>query len=264
MTDTAADSKSVAHGDVQVRVADGIATIRFSHPKGNSLPSALLRRLASEITRLASLDDAHVILLRSSDTGPFCAGASFDELSSIRDAETGKEFFMGFARVILAMIRCPKLIVTRVHGKVVGGGVGLVAASDYVLAVDSASLRLSELAIGIGPFVVGPVIRRKIGLAGFSAMAVDTEWRSAKWAEEFGLFSQLFDSVNALDSGLEIFVRRLAKANPAATTQLKTVFWEGTEDWDRLLEERAEMSGTLVLGEHTRAAIADFSRGARG
>jgi methylglutaconyl-CoA hydratase len=265
MTDSAArDSTKLAEGDVHVRVAEGFATVRFSHPKGNSLPAVLLNRLAAEISRLGSHPEAHVILLRSSDAGPFCAGASFDELKSIRDAASGKEFFMGFARVILAMIRCPKLIVTRVHGKAVGGGVGLVAASDYVLAVDSASLRLSELAVGIGPFVVGPVIQRKIGLAAYSAMAVDADWRGAKWAHELGLYSQLFDSVNALDSGLELFVRKLARSNPRATAQLKAVFWEGTDDWDRLLEERAEMSGTLVLGEHTRDAIADFDRGARG
>jgi methylglutaconyl-CoA hydratase len=265
MNETAATgAHSSDHGDVHVRVADGFATVRFSHPKGNSLPAVLLNRLAAEITRMGSHPGANVILLRSSDSGPFCAGASFDELKSIRDAASGKEFFMGFARVILAMIRCPKLIVTRVHGKAVGGGVGLIAASDYVLAVDSGSLRLSELAVGIGPFVVGPVIQRKIGLAAYSAMAVDSDWRSAKWAHEFGLYSQLFESTNALDSGLELFVRKLARSNPRATAQLKAVFWEGTEGGDRLLEERAEMSGTLVLGEHTRDAIAEFSRGARG
>jgi methylglutaconyl-CoA hydratase len=249
-------------GDVQVTIADRVATVRFSHPKGNSLPATLLRRLIDEIQRLGGAPDAQVILLRSSDTGPFCAGASFDELKAIRDAAGGKEFFMGFARVILAMTRCPKLIVTRVHGKAVGGGVGLIAASDYVMAVENASLRLSELAIGIGPFVVGPVIRRKIGLAAFSGLAIDADWRTAKWAEEFGLYSKIFDSVNALDSGLETFARKLARSNPEATARLKSIFWEGTDDWPRLLEERAEMSGRLVLSEYTRKALADFDRGA--
>lgn len=170
---------------------------------------------------------------------------------------------MGFARVILAMMRCPKVIIARVHGKTVGGGVGLVAAADYAMAVESASIRLSELAVGIGPFVVGPAIERKIGLGGFSAMAVDADWRSARWAEEFGLYSKVYDSVNALDSGLDSFARQLARSNPQAIARLKSVFWQGTEDWERLLEARAEMSGALVTSEFTRNAIAAFDRGAR-
>ena len=250
-------------GSVDVTVAEGIATVRFTHPKGNSLPAVLLARLASEIRRVGTADDVRVIVLRSGETGPFCAGASFEELKGIRDAAGGKEFFMGFARVILAMTRCPKIIVARVHGKTVGGGVGLVAASDYTMAVETASIRLSELAIGIGPFVVGPVIERKIGLGGFGAMAIDADWRSARWAEEFGLYSKVFDSVNALDSGLESFSRKLARSNPQALAQLKAIFWQGTGDWERLLEARAEMSGSLVTSEFTRNAIAAFDQGAR-
>ena len=250
-------------GSVDVTVAEGIATVRFTHPKGNSLPAVLLARLASEIRRVGAADDVRVIVLRSGETGPFCAGASFEELKGIRDAAGGKEFFMGFARVILAMTRCPKIIVARVHGKTVGGGVGLVAASDYTMAVETASIRLSELAIGIGPFVVGPVIERKIGLGGFGAMAIDADWRSARWAEEFGLYSKVFDSVNALDSGLESFSRKLARSNPQALAHLKAIFWQGTGDWERLLEARAEMSGSLVTSEFTRNAIAAFDQGTR-
>ena len=246
-------------GTVNVTAAEGVATVRFSHPKGNSLPAALLARLADEIRKLGTRDEVHVVVLRSSDAGPFCAGASFDELKAIRDSAAGKEFFMGFARVILAMTRCPKLIIARVHGKTVGGGVGLVAASDYAMAVELASLRLSELAVGIGPFVVGPAIERKIGLGGFSAMAIDTDWRTARWAEEFGLYSRIFDSINALDSALDLFARKLARTNPEAMARMKSVFWQGTEHWERLLEERAEMSGALVTSEYTRSAIAAFS-----
>jgi len=255
--------QSGTFGSVDVTVAEGIATVRFTHPKGNSLPAVLLARLASEIRRVGAADDVRVIVLRSGETGPFCAGASFEELKGIRDAAGGKEFFMGFARVILAMTRCPKIIVARIHGKTVGGGVGLVAASDYTMAVETASIRLSELAIGIGPFVVGPVIERKIGLGGFGAMAIDADWRSARWAEEFGLYSKVFDSVNALDSGLESFSRKLARSNPQALAQLKAIFWQGTGDWERLLEARAEMSGSLVTSEFTRNAIAAFDQGTR-
>lgn len=245
-------------GSIQVFVSETVATVRFEHPKGNSLPASLLAKLAEEIKQLGGTPEVHVIVLRSGDTGPFCAGASFDELKAISNATEGKEFFMGFARVILAMTRCPKLIVARVHGKTVGGGVGLVAASDYAMAVDGASLRLSELAIGIGPFVVGPAIERKIGLGGFAAMAIDADWRSARWAEEMGLYAKVFDSVNALDSALELFARKLARSNPHAMARIKAVAWQSTEHWDRLLEQRAEMSGALVLSDFTRHAIAAF------
>ena len=262
MTDSMT-SQSGTLGSVDVIVAEGIATVRFTHPKGNSLPAALLARLATEIRRVGAADDVRVIVLRSGESGPFCAGASFEELKGIRDAASGKEFFMGFARVILAMTRCPKIIIARVHGKTVGGGVGLVAASDYTMAVETASIRLSELAVGIGPFVVGPGIERRIGLGGFGAMAIDADWRSARWAEEFGLYSKVFDSVNALDSGLDSFSRKLARSNPQALAQLKAILWQGTGDWERLLEARAEMSGSLVTSEFTRNAIAAFDQGAR-
>lgn len=245
-------------GSAKSLVAGGIATVAFSHPKGNSLPGAMLRQLAEEISAAGRREDVSVLALRSTHEGPFCAGASFDELAAIRDTSMGKEFFLGFARVILAMIRCPKPIVTRVQGKVVGGGVGLVAASDYALATEHADIRLSELALGIGPFVVGPVVQRKIGPAAFSAMALDADWRSARWAHDAGLYAQLHDSVHSLDAAFDNLVEKLAKSNPEATARIKRTLWEGTEDWDKLLDERAEMSGRLVLSDYTREAIEAF------
>ena len=246
-------------GSVSSVVADGIGDVAFGHPKSNSLPATVLRALADEITNLGTRNDVRLILLRSYGTTAFCAGASFDELTAIRDAAAGTEFFMGFARVILAMIRCPKPIVTRVHGKVVGGGVGIVAASDYALGWEKASLRLSELALGIGPFVVGPVIERKVGPGAFSQMALDADWRTAQWGAQHGLYASSFDSLAALDSGVSSVATTLAAANPDAVRRIKAMTWAGTDDWPRLLEERAAMSGTLVLSDYTRNAIAKFS-----
>jgi methylglutaconyl-CoA hydratase len=245
-------------GFVRTSAADGIGTVSFFHPKGNSLPGSLLRELAEGVDRLAFDKSVHVIVLRSEGTGPFCAGASFDEFSSIQDAEAGRQFFMGFARLILAMRRCPKFIIVRVHGKVAGGGVGIVAAADYSLAMVSAAVRLSELAVGIGPFIVGPVIERRIGSGPFAAMAVDTEWRDAHWAERHGLYSQLCDVQTELDAHLEALARTLARSNPEAMAEMKRAFWAGTEHWDELLPERAKMSGRLVLSDHTRKAIEAF------
>jgi methylglutaconyl-CoA hydratase len=245
-------------GSVNTAARDGVATIEFSHPKGNSLPGVLLQKLADDITAAGQRPDVNVVALRSARDGPFCAGASFDELVAIADEDAGKAFFLGFARVTLALIRCPRPVVTRVQGKVVGGGVGFVAASDYVVAARGASLRLSELAVGIGPFVVGPAIERKVGPGAFGAMALDADWRSADWAHGAGLYSQVHESPADLDAAFEAVVAKLAASNREATTRIKQALWEGTEHWDALLDERAAMSGRLVLSEQTRRAIASF------
>lgn len=249
---------TVGGGTVTSHVADGIGRVSFHHPKGNSLPGALLRELADTVTRVGADPGARVLLLSSGGTGPFCAGASFDELVSISNTTEGQEFFSGFSRVILAMLRVPKFVLVRVQGRAAGGAVGLIAASDLSFAVSAASAKLSELAIGIGPFVVGPVIERKIGLSAFGAMAVDADWRDAAWGERHGLYSRVFDDTAAMDAAVESELRKLAACNPDAMAQLKRIFWAGTESWDALLAERALMSGTMVLSDFTRHAIASF------
>ncbi|MBA3890049.1 MAG: enoyl-CoA hydratase/isomerase family protein [Gemmatimonadaceae bacterium] len=255
----AASSNVPDSGEVRTSTADGIATVSFYHPKGNSLPGALLRAIAGAVEAAGADATVRVIVLRSEGAGPFCAGASFDELMRIEDSATGQHFFAGFATLILAMRRCPCPIVTRVHGKVAGGGVGIVAASDYVVAVRKASLRLSELAVGIGPFVVGPVIERRTGPGAFAAMALDAQWRDAEWGERFGLYAQVHETEQELDAAVTSLSSELARANPEATRLLKQVFWQGTDEWDALLAERAAMSGRLVLSDHTRRAIAAFN-----
>ena len=261
MTHAAASPPLPPTGLVATETADGVATVRFGHPKGNSLPGAILRELATQVRRAGEDPSARVIVLRSEGQGPFCAGASFDELVAIDGPARGREFFSGFAGVILAMIRAPKFVVARVHGKTTGGGVGLVAASDYAIATTGAACKLSELAVGIGPFVVGPVIEKRIGAAAFGQMAVDADWRDAQWAHARGLYARLVDGIAELDGTLEAFARRLAGFNPEAMAEIKRITWQGTEDWDGLLAERAEISGRLVLSEFTRSAIATFKQG---
>jgi methylglutaconyl-CoA hydratase len=247
-------------GSVTAATAEGIATVSFFHPKSNSLPGALLGRLAAAIAGAGSDPAARVIILRSEGTGPFCGGASFDELRAIETNDDGLRFFSGFAAVILAMIRAPKFVLARVHGKAAGGGVGLIAAADWAIGTVASAVKLSELAVGIGPFVVGPVIEKKIGLGPFAAMSVDADWRSARWAAERGLFAELRDSTDAMDQALAQRAQWLAAANPAAMAQLKKVFWAGTEGWDQLLAARAGISGGLVLTPAARAAIAKGAR----
>lgn len=259
MTTDAPSRPSSPDGYVQTEITDGIGRIEFFHPKSNALPGAILRDLAAAVTALGADPAVRVIVLRSGGSGPFCAGASFDELTTIASPEQGLEFFSGFARVILAMIRAPKFVISRVHGKAAGGAVGLIAASDFSMAVTTASAKLSELAVGIGPFVVGPVIEKKIGLAAFGAMSVDADWRDAAWGERHGLYAKLFDGVTAMDAAVDTLATTLAASNPEAMAQLKRVFWAGTEQWDALLAERAAMSGSLVLSDFTRRAIGAFT-----
>ena len=248
----------MSEGKVSVEIKNSIGTITFFHPKKNSLPGSLLQELATTITEVGNNDDAHVIILTSEGNGPFCAGASFDELLSIKNFEQGKEFFMGFARVILAMKKAPKFIIARVQGKTVGGGIGILSTADYALALNSASIKLSELNLGIGPFVIEPAVVRKIGLGPFKAMTIDTEWRTAEWALDHGLFSETFGKIENLDTAVFSLADKLTENSPEAMKELKSVFWEGTENWDALLEKRAEISGKLVLSDFTRKYIETF------
>lgn len=250
-------------GHVSVSTAGATATITFGHPKSNSLPKVLLRKLAAEIEGIARRSDVRVIVLRSDGTGAFCAGASFDEMKSVRDADSGREFFSGFAMVIRAMIRAPQFVVTRVQGKATGGAVGLIAASDYCLAVRGASLKLSELAVGLGPFVIGLAVERRVGPGPFAAMSIDADWRDSEWAERHGLYARVLDDVAAMDAALDKLVAFLAAANPDAIRQLKQVLWAGTDDWEQQMSERAAISGTLALSDYTQDAIKRFASGGR-
>ena len=251
----------IEQGGVNVSLENNIASIEFHHPLSNSLPGRVLQKLANTITDLGNDDAVRVIILKSAGDRAFCAGASFDELISIDNLETGKKFFSGFANVINAARTCPKLIIGRVQGKAVGGGVGMASAVDYCMATKFASVKLSELAVGIGPFVVGPAVERKIGTSAMSQLAIDaTQWQTAEWAREKGLYTELFDSVDEMDKSIAKLVNTLANSNPEAMQMLKKVFWEGTEHWNELLLERAAMSGKLVLSDFTRKAINKFKK----
>ena len=246
-------------GNVSIEVADNIATITFGHPASNSMPGILLQTLAETISQANQNPLVHVIVLKSDGEKTFCAGASFDELISIQNLEEGKKFFSGFANVINACRTADKLILGRIQGKAVGGGVGIASATDYCFATDKAAVKLSELAVGIGPFVVGPAVERKIGLSAMSELAINaTEWRSAEWAQSKGLYTEVFTDITSMDNAIQILAHKLAHSNPEAMKSLKKIFWKGTEHWDTLLMERAEISGTLVLSDFTRNAIQAF------
>ncbi len=254
-------SNAIDQGGVTVSIKDAVASIEFHHPLSNSLPGKVLAQLANEITTTGQRTDVHVIILRSAGDRVFCGGASFDELMSIKDLEEGKKFFSGFANVINAMRQCPKFIIGRVQGKAVGGGVGLASAVDYCFATKFAAVKLSELAVGIGPFVVGPAVERKVGVSAMSAMAINaTAFFDAAWAKQKGLYTDVFETAEEMDQAIEELAQKLAKSNPEAMKELKQIFWEGTNHWDKLLIDRAAISGTLVLSDFTRTAIASFKK----
>ena len=246
-------------GYVRSETDHGIATIEFYHPASNSLPGHILNDLAKTINDIGIEERVKVIVLKSYGDRAFCAGASFDELVAISNEEEGKKFFSGFANVINAMRKCHKLIIGRIQGKAVGGGVGLAAAVDYAIASEEASVKLSELAVGIGPFVVGPAVERKVGTSSFSQLAIDaTGWRSAEWAKKHGLYAEVHKTVEELDQAVSDLSDRLAHSSPEAMAQLKKIFWQGTDHWDKLLSDRAAISGKLVLSDFTRNAINKF------
>lgn len=234
----------------------GITTIEFFNPRGNSLPAKMLAALANEI-HYAGNHEAKVIILQSAGEGAFCGGASFEELTQVKNSEEGTKFFMGFANVINAMRQCNKLIIARVQGKCVGGGVGLAAAADYTIAVNKADIKLSELALGIGPFVIGPAVERKIGTSAFSQLAIDaTMWRNADWGKRKGLFAEVHESIKNMDDSIYRLSNELAHTSTEAMKELKRIFWKGTEHWNELLSERAAISGQLVVKDETQKTIA--------
>ncbi len=245
-------------GYVKKVISENIGIIEFYHPKSNSLPSNLLNELNASIKEFCNNDEVKVLILKSAGEKVFCAGASFDELLALKSFEEAKEFFSGFAKVILTMKNCGKFILTRVQGKAVGGAVGLIAASDYVFASTSASVKLSEISIGIGPFVIAPAVERKIGKSAFAEMTINAEWKSASWTYEKGLFNKLFDDVKNMDIDLSAFAKRLSSYSNDATQSVKKIIWEGTENWDELLFNRAELSGKLALSETTRRILLQF------
>lgn len=243
---------------VKSHTEHGITTIEFFHPQSNSLPIKILDTLAQEI-HYAGTHDSKVVILKSSGDGAFCAGASFNELAAVQNEQQGIEFFCGFADVINAMRKCKKLIIGRIHGKCVGGGVGLAGAVDYAVALKTAEVRLSEVALGLGPFVVGAAIERKIGTSAFSQLAIDALlWRNAEWAKHKGLFAEVHESAEEMDESIYRLANTLAHFNPDAMAEMKRMFWKGTENWDYLLKERATISGRLVLSDFTKNAIKNF------
>lgn len=246
----------MSNGTVLTSIRGKIATITFFHPASNSFPTALLNRLIENIDRLSIDDNINVIVLQSEGDKAFCAGASLDELLAISNIEEGKQFFTGFANLINAMRKCQKLIIGRVQGKAVGGGVGIIAATDYCFASEKADIKLSELSIGIGPFVIEPAIKRKIGVAALSKLTLDaTDWHTAYWAKEKGLFSRVFETTRDMDEYVSILTEKLAGYNPEALMEMKKALWQGTENWDELLSERAAISGKLVLSDFTKKAL---------
>lgn len=248
-------------GSIKTQIANNIAKVTFSHPASNSFPSSLLQQLTDELQSLHKNEDVTIIVLQSEGSGVFCAGASFDELVAISNYQEGSKFFSGFANVINAMRKCSKLIIGRIHGKAVGGGVGLAAACDYTFATQKSDIKLSEIAIGIGPFVIEPAVSRKIGKTALAEITLTpTLWKSANWAKEKGLFTEIFDTVEELDNRLENYINELAQYNKEALADMKEVLWEGTENWDSLLYERAAISGRLVLSDFTKNALEKFKK----
>lgn len=250
----------IPNGVLITTIENKIATLEFGHPASNSFPSDLLNRLTNELNNLSKNPDISVIVLKSSGSGAFCAGASFDELLAVSNLDEATKFFSGFANVLNAMRRCSKIIIGRIHGKAVGGGVGIAATCDYALATNESAIKLSELAIGIGPFVIEPAVTRKIEKSATTEMTLETEWKTAAWAKQKGLFAKVFETTSELDIEVAAFANKMASYNPEALFEMKKILWEGTENWDTLLYERAEISGKLVLSDFSRKALNQFKK----
>lgn len=246
---------------VTYQVSNNIGTIEFFTPQHNSMPGAILEKLADLIEEAGNDANSKVLILQTAGEKTFCAGAFFDELLLIQNEEEGKQFFSGFAKVINAMRKCPKFIIGRIQGKAIGGGVGLAATCDYTFATTEASIKLSELAVGIGPFVVAPAIVNKIGKSATYELAIDaTNFRSAAWAKEKGLYTEIFKSIEEMDIAIQKLAFTLAVSSEKAMGEIKKAFWQGTEDWDTTLYDRAAISGKLIVTEEAKSYLMAFKK----
>lgn len=248
------------NGSILTTIENKIVTLEFGHSASNSFPIDLLNRLTYELNSVSQNTTVSIIILKSSDVGAFCAGASFDELLAVSNQEEATKFFSGFANLLNAMRNCSKIIIGRIHGKAVGGGVGIIAACDYALGTTQSDVKLSELGIGIGPFVIEPAVSRKIGKTAMAEMTLETDWKPATWAKEKGLYDRVLDTTTELDTEILAFANKLATYNPEALFEMKKVFWGGTENWATLLYERAEISGRLVLSDFSKKALIQFKK----
>src|SRR5690554_44412 len=248
-------------GFINTKINDlGIACITFFHPSHNSFPRKQLEELATKINDLSNNDEVKLILLESEGDQTFCAGASFDELLTINTRAAGKQFFSGFALVINAIRLSKKIVVCKVQGKAIGGGMGLAAACDYCFATEHADVRLSELSVNLGPFVIAPAVERKIGLSAFITLTLNPdEYKDAKWAKNHGLFQEVYPDLESMNDAVHTFCKRLCSYNTEVLSDLKSVFWHNTDHWDTLLIERADISGKLLLSEKTKASLLAFN-----
>lgn len=247
------------NGSLHSRISKGIATIEFGHPKANSLTSALLEGLMQEFNSLSENDKVSLILLKSKGEGAFCAGASFDELLQIDNLTDATHFFNGFANVFLAMRNCKKPIVGQIQGKATGGGVGLIAACDYTLATENAWIRLPELAIGIAPFVIAPVLIRKIGTTALNEMYMTPNlWKESHWAQRYNLYTQVLKNIKELNEQTAHFTENLAKINSNVLAEMKQITWKNTENWSEELHKNATLSAKFLLSEETKSILMNF------
>ena len=243
------------NGFVTQELKNNIAEITFGTPKSNALPGEILEKLAQTIIESGRDENVKAILLKSEGDKAFCAGASFDELLEIDDLENSKIFFGGFAKVLNAMRSCGKLVVVRVQGKTTGGGVGIACAADYCFATKDAAMALTELNLGIGPFVIGPYVERKIGKSAYEAISIDADFRSADWCEKHDVYHSVSENIQEMDAKIEAFMKKLSERSADALASIKKVSWEGSEHFDQLMPERILMSASLILEDSAKQNI---------
>ncbi len=242
-------------GFVNQEIKNNISEITFGTQKSNSLPGEILELLAETILESGKDQSVKAILLKSEGEKAFCAGASFDELLEIEELEKSKIFFGGFAKVLNAMRSCGKLVIVRVQGKTTGGGVGIACAADYCFATKDSAMALTELNLGIGPFVIGPFVERKVGKSAYSAMSIDADFRSADWCEKHDVYHSVSENISEMDEEIKAFMEKLSTRSSEALALIKKVSWEGTEHFAQLMPERILMSASLILEDSAKENI---------
>jgi methylglutaconyl-CoA hydratase len=231
-----------------------LLTITLTRPEvRNAFNEEVIAELTEAFLTASNRPDIRAVVMAAQ--GPaFCAGADLNWIRRMADysraenlADAGR-----LADMLQAIYTCSKPTVARIQGDVYAGGVGLVAACDMAVAVDSAGFCLSEVKLGLVPATISPYVVRAMGARAAQRYCLTAERFSAAEAHRIGLVHEVVDATQ-LDDKLDELVKALVSASPNAVRNCKA-----------LLHEVAERPIEPALVARTAEAIADIRASEEG
>jgi methylglutaconyl-CoA hydratase len=198
----------------------GIAHVPLNVGVGGALTSDTVRGVTRTIERLGAEHECRAIVLNSQG-GLF--GAGFDLAEAGDAAARGDDTpAQDFAACLLAISRARQPVIAAVDGKATAGAMGLVAASDIVIASLRATFQLPEMAFGMLPAIITPYLRRRMPPARLRYLVLSSRTVDVREAHQFGLVDEIAET--SLDDAVDRQVRRIARSSPEALAEYKRQF----------------------------------------